>query len=74
MASKYWERKPVGDTILGKVARDYALRRAGIDPRSPSEIQRDNEDRQRAIRNFDKYDREHNEVVETSPAPSDSNE
>lgn len=32
MASKYWERKPVGDTILGKVARDYALRRAGIDP------------------------------------------
>lgn len=74
MASKYWERKPVGDTILGKVARDYALRRAGIDPRSPSEIQRDNEDRQRAIRNFDKYDREHNEVVETNTSPSDTDE
>ena len=31
-------------------------------------------DRRAAVRNFNKYDREHNEVVETSPAPSDSNE
>lgn len=74
MGSKYWDRHPIGETIMGKVARDIALKKSGIDPRTPAEIAKDAEDRRAAVRNFNKYDREHNEVVETSPAPSDSNE
>ena len=74
MGSKYWDRQPIGETITGKVARDTALKKMGIDPRTPAEIAKDAEDRRAAVRTFNKYDREHNEVVETNPTPSDPNE
>lgn len=32
MGRNFYDRKPVGDTILGKIAKDYALRKAGLLP------------------------------------------
>lgn len=51
----FWKRKPVGETILAKISRDFALRKQGIDPRTPEEIAQDDLDRKEAARNFDKY-------------------
>lgn len=52
--SHLWDRKPVGETIMAKVARDFVLRKAGIDPRTPAEIAKDEEEKQRAIRWWNK--------------------
>lgn len=55
MDKSFWKRKPVGETILAKVSRDLAMKKAGIDPRSPAERARDEEKRREAVRSFDRY-------------------
>lgn len=49
-----FDQKPVGETILGKIARDMAMRNAGIDPRTEDEKPKDRRERERAIREFDR--------------------
>lgn len=55
MTKDYWKRKPVGETIMAKVAREYALQKAGIDPLTPAE-RAEKEQKMRAdARNYDKH-------------------
>lgn len=53
-----WSKKPVGDTIMGKVARDLAMRKAGLDPLTPEERAEADKKMREGARNFDKYHRD----------------
>ena len=53
-ANKLYERKPDAETIAEKAARDFALRKAGIDPRTDAEKQADAEKLRQAKRWWNK--------------------
>lgn len=55
MNKRLWSKKPVGETILGQVSRRLAMQKAGIDHRSPSQRARDEKERDRLIRSFDRF-------------------
>lgn len=41
MGIKLQERTPIDETVVGKATRKYALRKAGIDPRTAAEKKED---------------------------------
>ena len=54
MGLKLQKRKPLSETVAGKAARNAALRKAGIDPRTEAERREDARQLRQAKRWFDK--------------------
>lgn len=48
--NQYYIDKPVGDSIMDRVALELKLARYGIDIRTPEEIEQDRKDRERAVK------------------------
>lgn len=48
--NQYYIDKPVGDSIMNRVALELKLARYGIDIRTPEEIEQDRKDHERAVK------------------------
>lgn len=50
-----WNRKPRGQTIVARVAREYQMKKAGIETRTPEQIQEAAEKRRKVERWWSLY-------------------
>ena len=53
-----WSRKPIGQTIMAQVAREYMAKKAGIETRTPEQIQAAAEKRRKVERWWSIYGKE----------------